>query len=109
MLGPKSNGPCTKMSPVSHCGTSVWWQKLQKNLPPCKALLCMVIIMYLHFSWDLWSSNERRLVISRVILKFDEVNLLVPSMTYTKYHGSHSTNLQNRIWHEWQQKYILNA
>lgn len=37
MLGSKFHGPCTTMSTVSHCGTSVWSQKLQECWPQCKA------------------------------------------------------------------------
>ena len=87
MLGSKSNGLCTKMSPVSHCETSVWSQKLQKSWPQTKAnhgvnLLLPANHHSVSISLGIFGPQmlEGRLVIFRVILKFEEVNLFVPSM-----------------------------
>lgn len=87
MLESKSNGPCTKMNPVSHCETSVWSQKLQKSSPQCKANHVVYLLPpanhhSVSISLEIFGPQmlEGRLVIFRVILKFEEINLFVPSM-----------------------------
>lgn len=80
MLGSKSHGPYT----VSHCGSSVWSQKLQECWPQCKANHVVYLTLpanYHNVSISLGPQTlQEKLVIFRVILKFEEVNIFVPSM-----------------------------
>ena len=92
MLGSKSSGPCTKTSPVNHCETSVWSQKLQKSWPQCKANHGVYLLLpanhhSVSISLGIFGPQilEWTLVIFRVILKFEEVNLFVPSMLTALY------------------------
>lgn len=83
--GSKSNGPYTKINPVSPCETSMLLQKLQKNCPQRKDTMvftfyCLLIIsVFISLKSFVPRCQKGGWPFFGTILKFGAVNLFVPS------------------------------